>query len=40
MKIKTHRLPLSVLEIGSMDWIFAFLFLAALFKTKSERVPV
>jgi hypothetical protein len=32
-----HRLPLSVLAIGSMDWIFAFLFLAAYFKTKSPR---
>jgi hypothetical protein len=30
-----HRLPLSVLAIGSMDWLFAFLFLAAYFKTKS-----
>lgn len=29
-----HRLPLSVLEIGSMDWIFACLFLAAYFTTK------
>ncbi len=29
-----HRLPLSVLSIGSVDWIFAFLFLAAYFKTK------
>jgi len=32
-----HRLPLSVLAIGSGDWIFAFLFLAAYFKTKSDR---
>jgi hypothetical protein len=29
-----HRLPLSVLAIGSIDWLFAFLFLAAYFKTK------
>ena len=35
-----HRLPLSVLAIGSIDWLFAFLFLAAYFKTKSERIPV
>jgi hypothetical protein len=32
-----RRLPLSVLMIGSVDWIFAFLFLAAYFKTKSAR---
>ena len=32
-----HRLPLSVLAIGSVDWIFAFLFLAAYFTTKSSR---
>ncbi len=30
-----HRLPLSVLAVGSVDWIFAFLFLAAYFKTKT-----
>ena len=29
-----HRLPVSVLAVGSVDWIFAFLFLAAYFKTK------
>jgi hypothetical protein len=29
-----HRLPVSVLVVGSGDWIFAFLFLAAYFKTK------
>jgi len=34
-----HRLPISVLAIGSVDWIFAFLFLAAYFKTKSDYVP-
>src|SRR5579863_3875124 len=33
-----HRLPLSVLAIGSGDWIFAFLFLAAYFTTKSDRI--
>jgi len=32
-----HRLPLSVLAVGSVDWIFAFLFLAAYFTTKSAR---
>lgn len=30
-----HRLPISVLTIGSADWIFALLFLAAFLKTKS-----
>jgi ABC-type spermidine/putrescine transport system permease subunit II len=34
-----HRLPLSVLVIGSGDWIFALLFLAAYFTTKSGRAP-
>jgi hypothetical protein len=29
-----HRLPLSVLAVGSVDWIFAFLFFAAYFTTK------
>jgi len=28
-----HRLPLSVFVLGSVDWIFAFLFVAALAKT-------
>lgn len=28
------RLALSAFAIGSMDWIFAFLFLAAYFKTR------
>jgi len=32
-----HRLPLSVLAVGSVDWLFAFLFLAAFFMTKSAR---
>jgi hypothetical protein len=32
-----HRLPLSVLTIGSVDWVFAFLFLAAYFTTISVR---
>jgi hypothetical protein len=30
------RLPLSTFVVGSADWIFAFLFLAAYFKTKSH----
>jgi hypothetical protein len=29
-----HRLSVSVFAIGSIDWVFAFLFLAAHFKTK------
>ncbi len=32
------RLPVSVLAVGSVDWIFAFLFLAAYFKTKPASV--
>jgi hypothetical protein len=32
-----HRVALSTLVIGSGDWIFAFLFLAAYFKTKPSR---
>jgi hypothetical protein len=32
-----RRLSLSALAIGSVDWIFAFLFLAAYFTTKSGR---
>jgi hypothetical protein len=35
-----HRLPLSVLAIGSVDWIFALLFLAAYFTTRSGRAAV
>lgn len=35
-----HRLPLSAFAIGSVDWIFAFLFLAAYFTTKSGRTAV
>ena len=31
-----HRLPLSAFAIGSVDWIFAFLFCAAYFKTRSN----
>jgi hypothetical protein len=31
-----RRLPLSVLTIGSVDWIFAFLFIAAYFATRSD----
>ena len=36
----TGRLALSAFAIGSVDWIFAFLFLAAYFKTKSPHVAV
>jgi hypothetical protein len=32
-----HRLPLSALSIGSADWIFAFLFLAAYFTTRPDH---
>jgi hypothetical protein len=32
-----HRLPLSVLTIGSVDWIFAALFIAAYVATKPDR---
>ncbi len=35
-----HRLPFSVLAVGSVDWIFVFLFLAAYFTTKSGRASV
>lgn len=35
-----HRLPVSTLAVGSGDWIFAFLFLAAFFKTKSAGAAV
>jgi hypothetical protein len=38
--LSQHRLPLSSFAIGSVDWIFAFLFLAAYFKTKPGRVAV
>jgi len=34
------RLPLSAFAIGSVDWIFAFLFLAAYFTTKFGRAAV
>ena len=34
------RLALSAFAIGSVDWIFAFLFLAAYFTTKSPRAAV
>ena len=30
-----HRLPVSVFAVGSMDWVFAVLFVAAYLKTKS-----
>jgi len=32
-----HRLSLSVLTIGSMDWIFAALFIAAHVATRPDR---
>jgi hypothetical protein len=32
-----HRLPLSVLTIGSMDWIFAGLFIAAYAATRLDH---
>jgi hypothetical protein len=35
-----RRLPLSSFAIGSVDWIFAFLFLAAYFNTKPSRTAV
>ena len=34
------RIPASTLAIGSVDWVLAFLFLAAYFKTRSERPAV
>jgi hypothetical protein len=34
-----HRLPLSVLAIGSLDGLFACLFVVAYFTTKSSRSP-
>jgi len=35
-----RRLPLSAFSIGSVDWVFAFLFLAAYFRAKSARAAV
>jgi len=32
-----HRLPLSVLTIGSVDWIFAALFIAAYVATRPDH---
>jgi|SRR5882762_2956153 len=32
-----HRLALSALGLGSVDWIFAVLFIAAFIKTKPDR---
>jgi len=32
-----RRIAVSTLGIGSMDWIFAFLFVAAYFKTRPGR---
>jgi hypothetical protein len=34
------RLALSTFAIGSVDWIFGFLFIAAYFTTKSGRAAV
>jgi hypothetical protein len=34
------RLALSAFAIGSVDWIFAFLFIASYFTTKSGRAAV
>jgi hypothetical protein len=34
------RLALSTFAIGSVDWIFAFLFIASYFTTKSNRAAV
>jgi hypothetical protein len=34
------RIDVSVLAVGSVDWIFAFLFLAAYFKTKPSGTSV
>jgi hypothetical protein len=31
-----HRLPTSVFAIGSVDWLFAVLFLAAYWKTPAQ----
>ncbi len=33
-----HRIAASTMLVGSVDWVFAFLFLAAYFKTQSSRV--
>jgi hypothetical protein len=33
-----RRIPLPVFAVGSVDWIFTFLFLAAYFTLKSARV--
>lgn len=35
-----HRLPASVLAVGSGDWIFAILFLRAYFATKSANLSL
>jgi ABC-type spermidine/putrescine transport system permease subunit II len=32
-----HRLPLSTFTIGSVDWIFAVLFIAAYVATKPDH---
>jgi hypothetical protein len=33
-----HRLPFSVFAVGCVDWIFAFLFIAALAKTPPQAL--
>jgi hypothetical protein len=38
--LSQRRLPLSAFAIGSVDWIFVFLFLAVYFRTKSARAAV
>jgi hypothetical protein len=38
--LSQRRLPLSAFAIGSVDWIFAFLFLAAYFTTESASSAV
>ena len=38
--LSQRRLPLSAFAIGSVDWIFAFLFIASYFTTKSNRAAV
>jgi ABC-type spermidine/putrescine transport system permease subunit II len=32
-----HRLPLSAFTVGSMDWIFAALFIAAYVATRPDH---
>ena len=35
-----RQLPLSAFAIGSVDWVFAFLFAPAYFTTRSDRAAV